>query len=333
MALPFPFYRARLWLGVFLSASLMALSGCGSLPHSQELTVSPQQAELTQVPFYAQTKYQCGPAALATVLQHRDQNVLPDDLVSRVYTPQKQGSLQVDMIGAARQQGLVPYPLEPNMQALLTEVAQGNPVLVMQNLRFGWWPLWHYAVVVGYDLSENEVVLRSGETKRRVTTLGTFERTWQRADYWALVVVEPDRIPATANHQAWLKTAFDLEQTGQKAAALTAYQTGWQTWPQSAQLGMALANLHYQQGQYDSSSQTFAALSRRHGQQAMVWNNWAYALKAQGCKHEAHQAAQCARQLAPDDPDIQSTSQEMQTSARPEPDCPRVQCPTVRSEN
>ncbi|HCD05301.1 MAG TPA: bacteriocin/lantibiotic ABC transporter, partial [Methylophaga sp.] len=102
----------------------------------------PRMVELEDVPFFPQTQYQCGPAALATVMQYRGIDILPDTLTEQVYIPEKQGSLQIEMIAATRKQGLMPYPLAPDMEDLLTEVAAGNPVLVMQNLGYNWKPFW-----------------------------------------------------------------------------------------------------------------------------------------------------------------------------------------------
>jgi len=60
---------------------------------------------------------------------------------------------------------------------------------VLQNLALDWVPMWHYAVVVGYDLAADEIVLRSGRTKRQVMAMPTFERTWKRSRFWAMVTV------------------------------------------------------------------------------------------------------------------------------------------------
>ncbi|HAQ87551.1 MAG TPA: hypothetical protein DCR78_14050, partial [Pseudomonas sp.] len=122
----------------------------------------PERVELDEVPFFPQEDYQCGPAALATMLTQRGVATEPQQLVERVYLPQRKGSLQVEMVAAARSHELLVYPLEPQLQAVLTEVAAGNPVLVLQNLAFDRWPQWHFAVVVGYDLAAQTIVLRSG---------------------------------------------------------------------------------------------------------------------------------------------------------------------------
>ena len=63
--------NARFAAGVFI---LAALSGCASLmPQTKELAKGlppglPEKVELTGTPIFSQLDYQCGPAALATVL-------------------------------------------------------------------------------------------------------------------------------------------------------------------------------------------------------------------------------------------------------------------------
>ncbi|WP_029936288.1 PA2778 family cysteine peptidase [Thiomicrospira pelophila] len=326
--------RTQLRLGVLFVAllSLLLVTGCATSPQTQKLLAQSSSSfnstELTDVPFYPQTQYQCGPAALATVMQYRGRDVQPDELVSQVYIPEKKGSLQIEMIAASRKQGLMPYPLAPKLSALLNELEAGNPVLVMQNLGLDWYPVWHYAVAVGYDLDKQDLILRSAETKRWISDLSTFERTWQRSHYWALVMVTPDQLPATAEPAVWLKTAFELEQVGQTNAAIQAYQTGLNQWPDAFEIGLALTNLHYNQQNFTKANPIFELMVSPHGSNAILWNNWAYNLKAQSCNVQAKQAAACAIKRQPQKKNIQSTWLEMQ--ALPDQnqaiDCPIINC-------
>src|SRR5690606_8791127 len=57
------------------------------------------------VPFFAQQEYQCGPAALASVLHAADAPVSPDELVSEVWLPERRGSLAMELAAAARARG------------------------------------------------------------------------------------------------------------------------------------------------------------------------------------------------------------------------------------
>src|SRR3990172_11921389 len=129
---------------------LIAVSGCASRlwPQTAALREAlpqglPERVELTEVPFFAQTEYQCGPAALATLLVSSGVKVKPDDLVSQVYLPERKGSLQVEMLAAARRYGLVSYELAPRFADLLREIAAGNPVVVLIDQGIGPLEYWH----------------------------------------------------------------------------------------------------------------------------------------------------------------------------------------------
>jgi hypothetical protein len=104
--------------------------------------------------------------------------------------------------------------VEPALDALLAEVAAGHPVLVLQNLGLDWLPRWHYAVVIGYDLERQELVLRSGTERRRITPFGVFLNTWDRAERWGIVVLPPQTLPARARPGPWLEAASGLEALG-----------------------------------------------------------------------------------------------------------------------
>src|SRR3546814_16245640 len=80
------------------------------------------------------------------------------------------------------------------LDALLAEIAAGNPVLVFQNLALDWWPQWHFAVAIGYDLDRRVLILHSGTTERLETPLDAFERTWARSGHWALLTLPPGRL-------------------------------------------------------------------------------------------------------------------------------------------
>src|SRR5205823_8928965 len=142
--------NARCIAGVFI---LLALCGCAGLaPQTATLreTLAPalhERFELTQVPFFPQDEYQCGPAALATALASSGVKVTPEELVPQVYIPERKGSLQVEMLAAARRHGLISYQLAPRLEDLLRELNAGTPVIVLQNLGIG--ESWHYAVAIG----------------------------------------------------------------------------------------------------------------------------------------------------------------------------------------
>ncbi|HUQ74884.1 MAG TPA: PA2778 family cysteine peptidase [Burkholderiales bacterium] len=280
--------NARLAAGVFI---LVLLSGCASLfPQTAVLRDGlpsglPQSMELRQVPFFAQDEYQCGPAALATVLAAAGAKVTPDDLVSQVYIPERKGSLQVEMLAAARRQGMVSYQLAPRFEDLLREIAAGNPVVVLQNL--GLRDGWHYAVAVGYDYDSAELVLRSGETERYIMRFWTHEFVWRRSGYWAMVALPPDRIPATADESRWLTAVAALERAGNAKAARTAYERFLDRWPANVNAAVGLANTQHTLGDLRAAEQVLRDAEKRDPQSVIVLNNLAQTLSDQGRDTEA----------------------------------------------
>ncbi|WP_305966550.1 PA2778 family cysteine peptidase [Marinobacter salsuginis] len=289
-------------LTVFLTVSLLA--GCASTPEwpspEDDPLSRPDRVTLDDVPFYPQEKYQCGPASLAMMLNSQGLQTDPDILKELVYIPGREGSLQVEMVAAARAHGMLVYPLDGELESLLVEVDSGNPVLVMQNLRFDWWPQWHFAVVMGYDSEERDLILHTDTRKREAIDLEVFSNTWGRADNWAVTILPPDRVPATAKPLRFLQSAHDLETTGRTTAAGIAYETAEITWPDQPTATMARGNLAWQLGRRDEARGHFLRAATRFPEFAEGWNNLAFALQASGCSGTAKQAARCAASLAPD---------------------------------
>lgn len=123
---------------------------------------APDILELIDTPFYSQQQFQCGPAALMTVLTASGVATTLDAVARQVYVPARQGSLQSEILAASRAADRVPYLLEPGLFSITGELAAGRPVLVLQNLGVSWAPRWHYAVVVGADAQRHQIFLRSG---------------------------------------------------------------------------------------------------------------------------------------------------------------------------
>lgn len=319
--------RARRLAGALLS---LLLPACSTLPPLEPPAGLPASVELTEVPFFPQERYQCGPAALATVLQSRGRAVTPEQLVRQVYLPGRRGSLQAELIAAARRAELLPVRLEGGLTALLRELAAGNPVLVLQNLGLSWWPRWHYAVAVGYDLDRRELVLRSGTLRRRLTDFALFERTWARARHWALVIVPADAIPPTASPLAYLEAAAGLEAVGRIETAARAYAGAVRRWPEAPAAWLGLGNTALARGDARAAASAFLQLLALAPEGPVGWNNLAYALAGSGCPGRAREAAACARNLAPRDPAVIDTWRELGAGGADGPHCPTTPpCPSA----
>jgi len=276
-------------LAVLVQAALLA--ACAATPQTEQLLdpetrAIPEKMELLDIPFFPQQEYQCGPAALATLLQAAGSRVTPDALVRRVYIPDRHGSLQLEMLAAARDYGLVPLVLSPSLQTVLREVVAGRPVLVLQNLGLDWYQAWHYAVVIGYDLNERQIILHSGTTPHYRLALRTFERTWQRADHWSVVLLRPGELAVDGDDNAYFQAAAAFGRHQPAAAVEKVFAAGLQRWPENRLLAMGLGNLYYSNGDTDRAIVFYRRVIAGEPDFAPAHNNLAQALDDLG-EHEA----------------------------------------------
>jgi hypothetical protein len=258
------------------------LAGCIG-PQTVALRESPPpvvpRIELAQTHFFPQEAFHCGPAALATALSSAGVAVDPDQLVPQVYLPERRGSLQVEMLAAARRNGTIPFRLDLTLASLLTEIENGHPVVVLQNLGLSWAPRWHYAVVIGYDLPRQELILRSGSTRRLVTSMRTFEHTWKRGGHWAIVAAAPGRIPVTANEHAYIDAVIAFEKVAHASQAEAAFAAAADRWRGNMLAWIGAGNNAFLQQKWHSAEQAFRrAAELAPDSAAAALNNLALAL-------------------------------------------------------
>ena len=273
----------------------LLLAGCAALAPLVPQTVAlrsdwpegvPRQLELAQVPFYPQVEYQCGPAALAMALTHAGRPVLPDALVDEVWLPSRKGSLQLEMLATPRRHGTVSYRLAPRYPDLLRELAAGNPVVVLQDIG-PLLPQWHYAVVNGFDHETGTVYLRSGLQPRQEMSFTAFERSWIKGGYWAMVVLPPDRVAATATEDRWLEALLALARGRDVDATVRAYAAALQRWPDSLPAAVGLANQLHARGSLDRAASVLRAALQKHPRSEILLNNLAQTVSDQGRHKEA----------------------------------------------
>jgi hypothetical protein len=312
---PCSHYRKRCRLAAGIIVGFLIFNGCAAFSikkWQQDAAHLPIQYELSTVPFYPQEKYQCGPASLAMALAWSGLQITPDALTPQVFTPSLKGSLQPAMVAAARRRGRVAYEIT-GANALLREIAAGHPVIVLQNLGLSWIPVWHYAVVIGYDLGQEAVILHSGASDHKITALRTFENTWSRGKYWGLVVLPPDRLPATAEENSYIRSVVGLEKARQWTAAIAGYKTALLRWPQSFSAHIGLSNSYYKEGDLKSAEEVLQKTTRDFPGQGDAFNNLAQVLWEQGKKQQALKAARHAVKLGgPRAEQYQKTLEEIQ---------------------
>lgn len=297
-------------------------TACSTIPASvKDYGTLSGPLELVDTPFFPQQAYQCGPAALMTVLTESGVDTSVEQLVDQVYLPARQGSLQSEILAASRAAERLPYVIDTSMSAIVAELAAGRPVLILQNLSVGWAPLWHYAVVVGVDPHNDEIVLRSGTDARRIMRTAVFLRTWRRSDYWGIVTLRPGELPASPDRERYASAVAALEQTGHFASARAGWQAGVARWPDDPVQLFGLANADYALGRLDDAEQRFRQLLALDPLSLGARNNLAMTLLAQGRHAEALAEIDIALQDAADSPlriDLLNTRETIVGASLPE---------------
>jgi len=287
---------------LFACAAAAALGGCISMPQSEALREAPPRGlpprvELTQVPFFKQGDFLCGPASLAMVFNAAGVKADVESVTPLVYLPGRQGSLQAEMLGATRRSGLVAYNPQPRMEDVLREVAAGTPVVVLLNLSIKLVPVWHYAVIVGYDLERREVIVRSANRERDEWSFGFLEFFWQDGGYWSMLALPPGRLPATAREPDYAAAVAALEQAGRPLEARASYQALLARWPDNLVGLIGLGNVEYGRKDFGGAERAFRRASVAHPDSAIALNNLAHVLGEMGRLAEAEEVARRAVEL------------------------------------
>jgi len=288
------------WFAVGL---LAFISGCASDIRNMLSDLEQQRGdiELIQTAFYPQVTDQCGPSALAAILNSSGVTVTPEALKSRIYIPGRQGSLQIELLAATRGYGRMPYLIDTDISALLDEVRGGRPVLILQNLGSKRAPVWHYAVVVGYLADQRRFVLRSGDQKRQVMSASRFIRTWQRAGYWGVLALHPGEMPASPDADRYVRSVAAVEAIGHIENAVAGYQAATERWPGHSLAWLGMGNAYYAQGNLASAESAYRRLLSVDSDHLIALNNLSQVQIDRGCFEDASATLDTALSAAKSD--------------------------------
>ena len=277
--------RASLWV-VFL----LQCTGCAT-------QLSGQSVQVQGVPYFAQTDLQCGPAALASLLAKAGQPQTVSTLSSWMFTPALGGSLQQDVIGAARRAGVVPVRVSGGLPALQRQLALGRPVLVLQNLGLRSWPHWHYAVVTALDVDANRVTVGGPTGRVDAVRAGAFLRAWAYADEWALVVLRPLEAPTGLGAADYMQAMAALEAMQKLDAAASGYALGMAQWPRDTSLQLGAANVALARDDLPAAGALFEQVIVVEPANVAALNNLAEVRRRQGRVIEATMLVERALQV------------------------------------
>ena len=211
---------SRVRAALLIAVGVAVLTGCAGTV-APEVKRLPERVELSGT-FYRGEANQSGPQVLASLLSQQGIVITPGLLEKPLQLPGAEDKLQRNIENLAREYGMLVYPLDSNLPALLIQVAAGYPVMVRFSEGSAFWAEPRYAILSGYDRNKQNVLLRAGMNRRQLMSFSAFESALETSGGWAILIQKPSQIPAAVDQQRWLKAADALAQAGQENEAAQA---------------------------------------------------------------------------------------------------------------
>jgi tetratricopeptide (TPR) repeat protein len=141
---------------------------------------------ISDVPFFKQSKYNCGPAALASVYNFLGVPQAVEEISKRIYSREQKGSLNLQLLIDAREQGLTATMYSGSFQRIKEAVNEKIPLILM--ISAGGDSL-HYVVVVGYEGYDPETILvHDGYEPHKKYEREMLDKKWRATGYCTIEI-------------------------------------------------------------------------------------------------------------------------------------------------
>ncbi|MDF1524808.1 MAG: cysteine peptidase family C39 domain-containing protein [bacterium] len=148
----------------------------------------PEAVRIHRVGPYLQEPEQCGPFALAALLENIGIKADLDQLVQKLYSPGAGGTLTMDLFLEARRRGLETRQLEGSEEILVKELRDHGPAIVLFKYHGLSGSAGHFILVTGYSSDPYGFFLLWGDGKLSWMKLDRFDKFWSESGFWMLTV-------------------------------------------------------------------------------------------------------------------------------------------------
>jgi len=227
--------------------------------------------DVLNVPFIAQKPNYCGPAALAMLANYYGHPVTQDEIASAIYLPDIGGTLTSELTDYARRFHLWVRQYHGSFDDLREKLSAGAPLLVLG--RFGEQP--HYFLVLGVDNFRQIVTVHSDARSHFEMRLEDFQRHWDRAGNWTLLVCPPEKATWRLSAAEQNDLAVFFERAGNLESATQHYVAATQLHPENSYFRMNLGNALLKQHRLTEAVTAFARAVELDPQNTDAMNNLA----------------------------------------------------------
>ena len=125
-----------------------------------------------------------------------------------------------------------------------------------------------------------------------------FERSWNLAGNWGIVVLPPGKLSATGTELAHSSSTSGLERMGKIAEAKISYDSILVRWPKSLPALIGLGNVHFAEKNLKRSINYLKQATKFHPKSSIAWHNLAFVQGEAGKMNLAKLNAKRALRLA-----------------------------------
>lgn len=282
-------------MGLLLGQVLLALpwvTGCATLsrPVSPPLHRSGEGHHYVEgVPPVAQKAYRCGPAALESVYRYWGKEASADEIGAELRFRGKRGVLNIALARHAESQDFWTETSPADAEALKRRIREGLPPVALVRAAPFWLPVYHFVVLTGFDDARRIFYANTGEPSVQAIPYGRFQKRWESAGRWCLVICPPSRVDWDLPWEQAARLAFLLERTGQPAEAEARYRRALEQEPGHPMIRFNLANLYLKTGRLEETEGLYRELLAARPDWTEAANNLAWVLVEKGAHREAIQ--------------------------------------------
>lgn len=296
-----------------LAAWLVLNGGCASftayriaepLPYSK----SGSAHYLEKVLPVAQGAYQCGPAALESVVHYWGGEAKADSISQALYKSGSRGVLNFTLAGYARDMGFWTQMPETDAAGLRQWLVKGVPPVVLLSTGILWVSNYHFVVLKGFDEKDRVFYANIGKPDTYAIPYLEFDAKWKDAGRWCLVVCPPERVDWELDDVQAADLGFLLERLGRLDLAVQRYSAALNKNPKNPTVRFNLANIYRKTGRSEEAKKIYAELIKERPDWSGASNNLAWICLEEGRYRDAITVIETAfRSGAPRNFDILDT--------------------------
>lgn len=265
--------------------------------HSNEAVV------IEGVPAFSATKDHADFAPLAATFQYWKHSVSAGD-VERWYASHSAGLAPEDQpVRCAWEHGLWAFGQHGSPDALKTRLRAGVPVIVILQINPLDQATRQFAVVIGYDDLEKQVLYHTGGREPAIAAYADFFSAWRSTFHWMLTVCPPDRIAWAPSPDEIASRGQFHEANGRLEQASMDYETAITSGLRRSSLLVRLGNCYRARENPDKAEAAYREALSLDNHNGRAYNNLAYLLAERSKSlDEAVSLARQAMLLEPTNP-------------------------------